>query len=84
MTKLEQIKQVRKASANTFYDNVIIAFKSNRKLRKKQPNLLNELRFHRDNYYLIIDKHNHSDGKLSHKYGYYGEGDKKAKGIIEK
>ncbi len=67
MTKLEQIKQVRKASANTFYDNIIIAFKSNRKLRKQQPNLINELRFHRDNYYDFIDNFNRTEGTLTDK-----------------
>ncbi len=55
MTKQEHIRIIRKASANTFYDNVMIAFKSNKKLQRQQPNLLNELRFHRDNYYYLID-----------------------------
>ncbi len=67
MTKHEQIKQIRKASANRYYDKVMIAFRSNRKLRKQQPNLLNETRFHRDNYYDLIDKYSYSSHTLSEK-----------------
>ncbi len=85
MNKQEHIKIMRKTSANTFYDNVMIAYKSNRKLRKQYPNLLSELRFHRDNYYDLIDKYKHIDGTISPKLETetYGKSDKKAKGFME-
>ncbi len=59
--KLKEIKTIRKASANTLYDNFLMIYKSNRKIRKQYPNLINEIRFHRDNYYDIIDKYKHTD-----------------------
>ncbi len=85
MNKQEHIKIIRKASANTFYDNVMIAYKSNKKLQKQQPNLLNELVFHRDNYYTLIDKYGYTSGTISPKVKTetYGKSDKKAKGFIE-
>ncbi len=60
----KNIKTIRKASANNLYDKFIIIYKSNRKIRKQNPNLLGEIRFHRDNYYDLIDKYKHTDGAI--------------------
>ncbi len=65
--KLNKIKTIRKASANSLYDKFIIIYKSNRKVRKQNPNLLGEIRFHRDNYYNLIDKYKTTDGETSKK-----------------
>ncbi len=62
--EIHNIKTIRKASANNLYDDFIIIFKYNRKIRKKYPNLLDKIRFHRDNYYDLIDKYKHTDGEI--------------------
>ncbi len=83
MKKQEQIKIIRKASANNLYDKFMIIYESNRKIRKENPNLLNEIRFHRKNYYDLIDKYNPSEGTISPKVEQYGKNDEKAKGFME-
>ncbi len=67
INKLNKIKTIRKASANTLYDKFIMINNSNRKVRKQNPNLLNEIRFHRDNYYDLIDKYKTTDGEIPKK-----------------
>ncbi len=51
----KDIKLIMKASANTTYDKVLIAFKNNKELQNKFPSLNDEIRFVRDNHYKLID-----------------------------
>lgn len=51
----QEIKSMRKNSVNDLFDKFIIIFDSNEKVRKENPNLKNEIRFHRNNLFDLID-----------------------------
>ncbi len=47
---------IRKSSADKLFDDYLIIWQSNPKLQKQYPNLENETKFHRNNYYKVIEQ----------------------------
>ncbi len=51
-----EMNLIRKSSADKLFDDYLIIWQSDPKLQKQYPNLENETKFHRNNYYKVIDQ----------------------------
>ncbi len=47
---------IRKMSADKLFDEFLMIFQNNENIRKEFPTLENEIKFHRNNYYKVIEQ----------------------------
>ncbi len=53
-----EMNLVRKMSADKLFDQFLMIFQNNENIQKQFPNLEGEVKFHRNNYYKVIDQLN--------------------------
>ncbi len=56
--KNREMNLVRKMSADHLFDNFLMIWQNNEKIQKEFPNLEGQIKFHRNNYYKVIDQLN--------------------------